>query len=506
MLSFLARRALTGLATLFTALFLMYLLVDRAIDPLADLQQSTAPNKAQLIAARIELLDLDTPAVVRFFGWLGSFVTGDPGVAWRTGQEIGPLVTHAIGSTLQLVSAATVLSLVLGVTVGIVSALRQYSAFDYLMIFLSFLLYSLPSFWVAVLLKQWGAIGFNDFLRDPSLSWVVIAVLSILAAVVWMLAIGGPPARRAQTFALSGAATAAMLAYLQLTDWWSRPRIDVVLLALLGVGTAFAVSAVSAGLHNRRALYSSLTAVAVGLALYFPVDSFFDATVESNLLVAGLALASVGVGVLIGWLFGGPDRGVSMRAAAITAFVVALLTFVDQVMRVWPAYSDYLRGRPIATIGDRTPNIEGNYWVGVLDAYTHLILPTMTLILIAFAAYTRYSRSSMLEVMGQDYIRTARAKGLPERLVVVRHGFRNTLIPLASIVPIDIVALIGGAIITENVFGRPGMGQLFIQALMGADIKTVMAYLFITATLAIIANIVADLIYAAVDPRIRLEA
>ncbi|MEK8228362.1 ABC transporter permease [Oerskovia sp. M15] len=123
-----------------------------------------------------------------------------------------------------------------------------------------------------------------------------------------------------------------------------------------------------------------------------------------------------------------------------------------------------------------------------------------------FAGYTRYSRSSMLEVMGQDYIRTARAKGLPEREVVMRHGFRNTLIPLATIVPIDVITLLGGAIITEKVFARPGMGTLFLRGLDGGEIDVVMAYLVIVAALAIIANIVADLIYAALDPRIRVNA
>jgi peptide/nickel transport system permease protein len=108
--------------------------------------------------------------------------------------------------------------------------------------------------------------------------------------------------------------------------------------------------------------------------------------------------------------------------------------------------------------------------------------------------------------MSQDYIRTARAKGLPERAVVVRHGFRNTLIPLATIVPIDIITLIGGAVITEAVFARPGMGQLFVRSLGDAEIEPVMGYLLITATLAIIANIVADIVYASIDPRIRLDA
>ena len=127
--------------------------------------------------------------------------------------------------------------------------------------------------------------------------------------------------------------------------------------------------------------------------------------------------------------------------------------------------------------------------------------------LIAFAAYTRYSRSSMLEVMNQDYIRTARAKGLPERAVIVRHGFRNTLIPLATIVPIDIVTLIGGAVITEAVFARPGMGQLFVRSLdAGRDRAGDGLPRRSSATLAIIANIVADIIYASIDPRIRVNA
>ncbi|WP_225755418.1 ABC transporter permease [Actinotalea sp. Marseille-Q4924] len=506
MLTFLTRRTLAGLATLFVALFLMFLLVNRAMDPLADLRESTDPNKELLIAQRIDQLNLDTNVVLRFFQWFGNLITGDPGVAWRSGQDVGPLVANAIGSTLELVTAATLLSLVLGVAVGIVSALRQYSSFDYLIIFLSFLLYSLPSFWVAVLLKQWGAIGFNDFLRDPVLGTVVIVVLSLLAGVVWSLAVGGTPRRRVQTFLLGTLATGGMLAFLQLTDWYLNPRIGPVLLLVLGGAAALAVTAVSAGLHNRRALYASLTTVALGVVLYFPLQGFFRAILESHWIIAGLGLLSIGVGVGIGVLFGGPDRGVSARSAAITAFIIATMIFVDQVMSVWPPYFQALRGRPIPTFGDRTPNLGGNYWVQVLDSWTHLVLPTLTLILIAFAAYTRYSRSSMLEVMTQDYIRTARAKGLPERVVIVRHGFRNTLIPLATIVPIDIITLIGGAVITENVFARPGMGQLFVRSLQDAEVDPLMAYLLITAALAITANIVADIVYAAVDPRIRLEA
>lgn len=505
-LTFLTRRIAAGIATLVVAVFLMYLLVNRAMDPLADLRESTAPNKEQLIQSRIEQLHLDDSVFERFFTWAGHFLTGDFGVAWKSGQSVGPLVSHAIGSTLQLVTAATVLSLVLGVTVGVVSALRQYSTFDYAIIFVSFLLYSLPSFWIAVLLKQWGAIGFNDFLADPVLSWAVISAIAVASGLVWMIAVGGSSVRRTQTFVVAAVATFGAIAFVQLTDWWSRPHFGPVLITITGLALAFSVSGLISGFGTRKPLYTGVTTVAVGLVCYFVMQQVFDSIDENNLLMAGLALLSVGIGFGIGRLFGGPDWRISARVGAIVAFLVAAMIYVDQMLQVWPAYFRALKGRPIPTFGDRTPNLGGNYWVQTLDTFTHLLLPTAALILVAFAAYTRYSRSSMLEVMSQDYIRTARAKGLNERTVVMRHGFRNTLIPLATIVPIDIITLIGGAVITETVFARPGMGALFVTSLGNAEIDPVMAYLVITASLAIIANIVADIVYAAVDPRIRLNA
>ena len=108
--------------------------------------------------------------------------------------------------------------------------------------------------------------------------------------------------------------------------------------------------------------------------------------------------------------------------------------------------------------------------------FTHLVLPTITLMLISLAGYTRYSRASMLEVLNQDYIRTARAKGLSERTVVVRHGLRNALIPLATIVAFDIGGILGGAVITESVFEWNGMGRLFIEGLRSLDPNPVMAF------------------------------
>ena len=177
-------------------------------------------------------------------------------------------------------------------------------------------------------------------------------------------------------------------------------------------------------------------------------------------------------------------------------------------MQAWPAYfnNGRINGRPIATIGSETPNLQGDFWVHGLDTFTHLLLPTVALLLISLASYSRYARSSMLEIMNMDYIRTARAKGLNERTVVMRHAFRNALIPIATIVAFDIGALIGGAVITEQVFAFAGMGQLFVQALDRTDPNPVMGVFLITGVLALAFNLVADLVYSALDPRVRVKA
>jgi glutathione transport system permease protein len=138
------------------------------------------------------------------------------------------------------------------------------------------------------------------------------------------------------------------------------------------------------------------------------------------------------------------------------------------------------------------------------DTFTHLILPTITLMLISLATHSRFARASMLEVMNQDYIRTARSKGLTERTVVMRHAFRNALIPMATVVAFDIAGLIGGAVLTERVFGWKSMGSLFSNGLTNADPNPVMAFFVVGALIAVLANLLADIAYAALDPRIRL--
>jgi peptide/nickel transport system permease protein len=139
----------------------------------------------------------------------------------------------------------------------------------------------------------------------------------------------------------------------------------------------------------------------------------------------------------------------------------------------------------------------------LIDRITHLIMPAIMLSLLYMAGWSRYSRSSMLEVLRQDYVRTARAKGLFERVVIVKHALRNALIPVVTILVFDIAAIFSGAILTETIFSYPGMGRLYFDALGSNDWPVAMAYLFIVAVLVVIATLIRDIVYTIVDPRIR---
>lgn len=154
--------------------------------------------------------------------------------------------------------------------------------------------------------------------------------------------------------------------------------------------------------------------------------------------------------------------------------------------------------------GVMTPGIEtAPFIVRVLDQAKYMILPVIVLSLFSMGSWMRYSRSSMLEVIRQDYVRTARAKGLPERTVIFKHALRNALIPIITLLGLSIPGIISGATITETVFGIPGMGRLTVDAMLSNDYPVAMVCLLLESTLLIFGNLIADLLYAVVDPRIR---
>jgi peptide/nickel transport system permease protein len=324
MLSFIIRRLLYSAAVLVAASFLVFFFVTVSGDPIAGLR--VTPNVSQDYIEEIsQRKNLDEPIIKRYFYWVEDAVTDQFGSTLLTNKPILPELWRVMKNTLQLVLIAQILAILLGVGIGLVSALRQYSAFDYSATTFSFLGLATPVFWLGLMVQVLIVYIFN----------------------------------------------------------WTGNRI-------------------------------------------FPIANLSDVN---------------------------PGGGIDFA----------------------------------------------------LDRAHHLIMPVLVLMVAGTATYSRYMRASMLEVVNSDYVRTARAKGLNERRVTMKHAFRNALIPVVTVAALDFGTLLGGAIVTETVFSLDGMGLYFINALGSADPYPVMAWLMITATMIIMFNLVADILYGVLDPRIRYD-
>ena len=508
MFVYIMRRIVAGAFVMVGASFVLYLLMTQAGDPLAFTLSITNPTqRASVIRDVTETLSLDVPPVQRYLDWLSRLVLEqDFGLVSVTQQPVSEELARRIPMTLKLVSAATILSVTIGVATGIVTALRQYSGFDYLVTFTTFVFFSLPVFWVAVILKAWGGINFNDWLRDgaqfsPLFVVVAVAVVTLVGASF----AGGTLVRRLGVGALAGGASAAALIWVSETQWLLDPGFSPLVLGIIGLAITVGVVATFVGWSNARPRNAALITWALGMAVYAPAQAVFDGDFSIWTALALLASALVAA-TIVGYAVGGFDKGQAARVSALVAFLLGVLMFVDRMMHSWAEYSSssVIRNRPIKTIGDAEERLEGSFWVIANNTVSHLLLPTLALMLISVASYTRYSRASMLEVLNQDYIRTAKAKGLNHRTVIVRHALRNALIPLATIVAFDISGIVGGAVITETVFQWDGMGRLFVDGLRDIDPNRVMAFFVVTGTFAVVFNLLADVIYAVLDPRIRV--
>ena len=186
---------------------------------------------------------------------------------------------------------------------------------------------------------------------------------------------------------------------------------------------------------------------------------------------------------------------------ATPVFVIAILLKDFLAVKV----DDWTGHTILYTVGQNNPGTTGA-WSVFVDALAHDVLPVMTLVLITYASWSRYQRSSMLDVLNADYVRLARAKGLSRRRVLYVHALRNALIPVTTVIALDFAGILGGAVITEIVFGWEGMGRFLFTGLTGPvspDVNVVMAALLIEAILVIAFNIFADILYGVLDPRIR---
>jgi peptide/nickel transport system permease protein len=321
MASFIIRRLLYSVIVLLIASFVAFAGVRSAFDPLAKFATVRDVDAKQ---REINRLGLDEPIVVQYSHFLGRFVKGDWGTSDSTRQPVATMIQRAMGNTLQLIIPGLIISLIVAVSVGVYSAVKQYSVGDYAFTAASFVGIAMPPFWFGL------------------------------------------------------------------------------------------------------------------LAIEF------------------LAIRSKG------WL------GLSQN--------------------------------PFYFVGLHTGNGSGYN----ADYFRHLVLPVLTLTVQLIAGWSRFQRASMLDVLSADYVRTARAKGVPRRKVVFKHAFRNALIPVVTVVALDAGALFGGLIVTEQIFSINGMGRLFLDSLTKGDATVLAVWTVVAASFVILFNLFADIAYGVLDPRVRL--
>ena len=232
------------------------------------------------------------------------------------------------------------------------------------------------------------------------------------------------------------------------------------------------------------------------LRLNLPVWPVLVERLRNSVALGGLALlVGVPTGVLLGIIAGLlRDRLPDQLIAIFTLLAVSLPEFVTGVILII-VFASWLRWLPPSSLIEADANL--------LESFQYLILPAMTMVLVMLAHMARMTRSSMIEVMDSDYVRTAILKGLPRRVVIFAHALRNALLPTISIIALNVGWLMGGLIVVESVFAYPGVGQLLLLAIRNQDVPLLQAVTLVIAAIYTISNLIADLLYRYLNPRIR---
>lgn len=249
----------------------------------------------------------------------------------------------------------------------------------------------------------------------------------------------------------------------------------------------------------------------VGRVLHFDLgySFFYNQSVTSLilqklpatlLLVITSQLLALGVGVILGVYSARHPKGIS------SYFVTFLALFGYSAPVFWTgillliAFSLKIQWFPVAGMIDVT--VEGGFWTHALDIARHMVLPVVTLSSIFLALYSRLSRATMMETLGSDYVRTAKAKGLSEGQIVYKHALKNSLSPVITLAGLQFSAVISGAVLVETVFSWPGLGTLAFQSIIARDTPTILGILFFSALVVIVGNLLTDLALRLVDPRV----
>jgi len=252
-------------------------------------------------------------------------------------------------------------------------------------------------------------------------------------------------------------------------------------------------------------LFSTVVGIPLGIISAIKRSTWID-TLTMIIANVGISMPVFWLGLLLAYLFAIILKGTPLYIPPSARFSsgVSLVSLAQ----VWGLKN--LTGLPrfaIALISNMSlvNSIATGNWLQLKDALWHLILPSVAVGTIPLAVIARMTRSSMLEVLGLDYIRTARAKGLLERVVILKHGLRNALIPIVTIVGLETGSLLSGAVLTETVFSLPGSGTALVSAILARDYPVVQAFTIVIALIYVLVNLVVDISYAYLDPRIRVS-
>ncbi len=243
----------------------------------------------------------------------------------------------------------------------------------------------------------------------------------------------------------------------------------------------------------------------LGFSFFFdkPVTELIGERLWPTVLLVGTALVfAVVLGVLAGvFTARRPESAVSHSVTVLALVGYSMPVFWTGILLII-LFASVFEILPIS--GMRDVQFEGGTMSAVFDVIRHLILPALTLGLLYLAQYSRLSRASMLEVLESDYVRTARAKGLSERVVVYKHALRNAVIPVVTIAGLQFGALLSGALLVETVFNWPGLGRLAFDSILRRDTSVLLGVLLMSAVLVVVANLLTDVVYRLIDPRIRV--
>ena len=258
--------------------------------------------------------------------------------------------------------------------------------------------------------------------------------------------------------------------------------------------------------HHQLGLYLARLAQGdLGYSYFFqtPVTELvLERLAATLLLVISSQILAIVIGTVLGVIAARRPNGATSHAVTLLAlFGYSAPVFWTGIMLIILFCSIV----PIFPVGGMVDvRVEGGWLVRGLDVLHHLVLPMVTLASIFLALYSRLARAAMLDVLGSDYVRTARAKGLSEFLVIYKHALRNALGPVVTLAGLQFSQIISGAVLVETVFSWPGLGSLALQSILARDTPTILGILFFSSLVVVVANLLTDLVYSLVDPRIKL--